>query len=56
MHITEGVWLGNGDPSIVFEPDLEPEPDFEADLLLPDSLLPDYFKAHFLETELVPDF
>ena len=23
-HITEGVWLGNGDPSIVFEPDLEP--------------------------------
>lgn len=23
-HITEGVWLGNGDPSIVFEPDLRP--------------------------------
>jgi len=23
-HITEGVWLGNGDPSIVFEPDLLP--------------------------------
>jgi predicted RNase H-like HicB family nuclease/uncharacterized damage-inducible protein DinB len=23
-HITEGVWLGNGDPSIVFQPDLEP--------------------------------
>ena len=23
-HITEGVWLGNGDPSLVFEPDLEP--------------------------------
>ncbi len=23
-HITEGVWLGNGDPSIVFPPDLEP--------------------------------
>ena len=22
-HIMEGVWLGNGDPSIVFEPDLE---------------------------------
>ena len=23
-HITEGIWLGNGDPSIVFEPDLIP--------------------------------
>ena len=23
-HITEGVWLGNGDPSLVFQPDLEP--------------------------------
>jgi uncharacterized damage-inducible protein DinB len=23
-HITEGVWLGNGDPSLVFPPDLEP--------------------------------
>jgi uncharacterized damage-inducible protein DinB/predicted RNase H-like HicB family nuclease len=23
-HITEGVWLGNGDPSLVFGPDLEP--------------------------------
>jgi uncharacterized damage-inducible protein DinB len=23
-HVTEGVWLGNGDPSIVFEPDLDP--------------------------------
>ena len=23
-HITEGIWLGNGDPSIVFQPDLEP--------------------------------
>jgi uncharacterized damage-inducible protein DinB len=23
-HITDGVWLGNGDPSIVFGPDLEP--------------------------------
>ncbi|MEZ4519474.1 MAG: hypothetical protein R3C44_22470 [Chloroflexota bacterium] len=23
-HITEGVWLGNGDPSIVFLPDLDP--------------------------------
>jgi uncharacterized damage-inducible protein DinB/predicted RNase H-like HicB family nuclease len=23
-HIMEGVWLGNGDPSIVFEPDLLP--------------------------------
>ena len=23
-HVTEGVWLGNGDPSIVFPPDLEP--------------------------------
>ncbi|MEA2585498.1 MAG: hypothetical protein QOF33_3583 [Thermomicrobiales bacterium] len=25
-HITEGMWLGNGDPSIVFEADLEPLP------------------------------
>ena len=24
QHITEGVWLGNGDPSIVFEADLAP--------------------------------
>ena len=24
VHITEGIWLGNGDPSIVFEPDLLP--------------------------------
>jgi len=23
-HITEGIWLGNGDPSLVFGPDLEP--------------------------------
>lgn len=23
-HVTEGIWLGNGDPSIVFEPDLNP--------------------------------
>ncbi len=23
-HITEGIWLGNGDPSLVFQPDLEP--------------------------------
>jgi len=23
-HVTEGIWLGNGDPSIIFEPDLEP--------------------------------
>jgi uncharacterized damage-inducible protein DinB/predicted RNase H-like HicB family nuclease len=23
-HITEGIWLGNGDPSIVFQPDLVP--------------------------------
>lgn len=23
-HVTEGVWLGNGDPSIVFPPDLVP--------------------------------
>ena len=28
IHVTEGVWLGNGDPSIVFEPDLVP---FEKD-------------------------
>ncbi len=24
VHVTEGIWLGNGDPSIVYEPDLEP--------------------------------
>jgi uncharacterized damage-inducible protein DinB/predicted RNase H-like HicB family nuclease len=24
IHITEGIWLGNGDPSIVFDPDLKP--------------------------------
>ena len=24
QHITEGVWLGNGDPSIIFDPDLIP--------------------------------
>ena len=31
-HITEGIWLGNGDPSLVFQPDLEPltEEDAEA--------------------------
>jgi uncharacterized damage-inducible protein DinB/predicted RNase H-like HicB family nuclease len=23
-HITEGEWLGNGDPALVFQPDLEP--------------------------------
>jgi len=23
-HVTEGVWLGNGDPSILYQPDLEP--------------------------------
>ena len=23
-HITEGIWLGNGDPSLMFEPDLLP--------------------------------
>lgn len=23
-HITEGIWLGNGDPSLVFAPDLKP--------------------------------
>lgn len=23
-HVMEGLWLGNGDPSIVFEPDLDP--------------------------------
>jgi len=23
-HITQGEWLGNGDPALVFEPDLEP--------------------------------
>ena len=24
IHITEGIWLGNGDPSLLFEPDLLP--------------------------------
>ena len=24
VHITEGIWLGNGDPSLLFEPDLLP--------------------------------
>jgi uncharacterized damage-inducible protein DinB len=24
QHVMEGIWLGNGDPSIVFEPDLDP--------------------------------
>jgi uncharacterized damage-inducible protein DinB len=24
VHVTEGIWLGNGDPSLVFEPDLDP--------------------------------
>lgn len=24
VHVTEGIWLGNGDPSIVFGPDLVP--------------------------------
>lgn len=23
-HVTEGEWLGNGDPALVFQPDLEP--------------------------------
>lgn len=23
-HVTEGTWLGNGDPSVTFQPDLEP--------------------------------
>jgi uncharacterized damage-inducible protein DinB/predicted RNase H-like HicB family nuclease len=32
IHITEGIWLGNGDPSLLFEPDMLPltEEDGEA--------------------------
>ena len=33
-HITEGQFLGNGSPSIVFGPDLEPLPDGELEALL----------------------
>ncbi len=29
-HITEGNWLGNGSPYLIFEPDLEPVTDAEA--------------------------
>jgi uncharacterized damage-inducible protein DinB len=34
VHVTEGVWLGNGDPSIVFEPDLAPLETDEVDSLI----------------------
>ncbi len=33
-HITEGMWLGNGDPSIVFQPDLEPLTPDDAELFI----------------------
>jgi predicted RNase H-like HicB family nuclease len=33
-HITEGQFLGNGSPTIVFGPDLQPLPDAELDALL----------------------
>ncbi len=33
-HITEGVWLGNGDPSLVFSPDLEPLTTEEMELFI----------------------
>lgn len=33
-HITEGQFLGNGSPSLVFGPDLEPLPDAELEALL----------------------
>ena len=32
-HITEGIWLGNGDPSIVFKPDMAPVSQPELELL-----------------------
>ncbi len=33
-HITEGMWLGNGSPYIVFGPDLEPLTDEEIEIFL----------------------
>lgn len=33
-HITEGVWLGNGDPSILFQPDLKPLSEAEGEQLI----------------------
>ena len=33
-HITEGIWLGNGDPSILFQPDLEPLTSEDAELFI----------------------
>ncbi len=33
-HITEGIWLGNGDPSLVFEPDLLPLTAQEGELFI----------------------
>ena len=37
-HITEGVWLGNGDPSILFQPDLEPLTPEDAEVFIHRSL------------------
>lgn len=31
-HITEGAWLGNGSPYLIFEPDLEPVSEAEIEL------------------------
>ncbi len=33
-HVTEGEWLGNGSPSVVYPPDLEPISDEEIALML----------------------
>ena len=33
-HITDGVWLGNGDPSIVFQPDLAPLTPEDGDIFI----------------------
>lgn len=33
-HVTEGQWLGNGSPSVVYPPDLEPISDAEIAVLL----------------------
>jgi uncharacterized damage-inducible protein DinB/predicted RNase H-like HicB family nuclease len=33
-HVMEGTWLGNGDPSIVFAPDLDPLSAEELDMLI----------------------
>lgn len=43
-HITEGDWLGNGSPYLVFGPDLEPIPDEEIETFL--------HRFHWLREEL----